>query len=73
MAIFLEIGNWDGTLEIKPKLIMPANDYKNLCFVVLQLVHNVEACSSVRPDLYTRPYNWGDSEALPQRIGTLVG
>jgi hypothetical protein len=56
------LGNWElgRNLGIKTQAY-----YKNLCFDVLQLVHNVEACPSVRPDLYTRAYNWDDSEARP--------
>ena len=47
------LGNWELGRDLG---IKTQANYKNLCFVVLQLVHNVEACPS---DLYTRALQLG--------------
>ncbi len=50
------LGNWELGRDVG---IKTQANYKNLCFDVLQLVHNVEACPSVRPDLYTSALQLG--------------
>ncbi len=53
------LGNWELGRDLG---IKTQANYKNLCFSVLQLVHNVEACPSVRPDLYTSALQLGRLE-----------
>ncbi len=71
MAIFLEIGKWDGTLELKPKLFIK---------VVFQCTSISTQCRGLPVGstrfVHARPTTGATQrpgQVLPQRIGTLVG